>query len=133
LRALEHLDKFDPSRPFRPWLLKIGRNLTLNWLNSRAARERAESDDMDTKYNIGTDTNPEDAAKASERISGVKRILELLPVHFRDVLHLRYIEGYNYEEISRELELPAGTVKTWLHRAKKAFLKEAESSGIQFN
>lgn len=54
----------------------------------------------------------------------------MLPVHFREVLHLRYIEGLEYEVIAQELNLPQGTVKTWIHRAKASFLKEAEASDL---
>ena len=40
IRAFENLDKFDSRRPFRPWLLRIGRNLALNYLSSRTEKER---------------------------------------------------------------------------------------------
>jgi len=132
LRAFDHLDKFDPRCPFRPWLFRIGRNLALNYLSSRAGRDRKRAEDIAEKHDIGTEISPEDALEVAERRRGVERVLDLLPVHFREVLHLRYMEGLEYDAIATELDLPLGTVKTWLHRAKRAFLHEAESVGIQF-
>lgn len=132
IRAFDNLDKFDPNRPFRPWLFRIGRNLALNWLSSRAGRERKMSEDIGERYEIGTDAGPEDVLAGSERRRGIEMTLNLLPVHFREVLHLRYLEGLEYDAIAGELDLPLGTVKTWLYRAKRAFLKQAESAGIRF-
>ncbi len=132
LRAFDHLDKFDPRRPFRPWLFKIGRNLALNYLASRAGRERRESEDIAERRDIGTVEGPEDALEARERQRRVEQVLALLPSHFREVLHLRYMEGLEYDAIAGALDLPIGTVKTWLFRAKKAFLSSAESAGFEF-
>lgn len=132
IRAFDNLDTFDSRRPFRPWLLRIGRNLTLNYLQSRTARERRDSEDVSERWDVGTDETPEDALEEEERRRGVEMIMGRLPVHFREVLHLRYMEGLEYEAIASQLNLPMGTVKTWLHRAKKAFLSKAESVGIEF-
>ncbi|HEX9744049.1 MAG TPA: RNA polymerase sigma factor [bacterium] len=132
LRAFEHLSKFDIKKPFRPWLLKIGRNLTLNWLNSSGAKLQKRSEDLTKKYDLGTGTSPVEKYEKEERRQVVESVLDKLPVHFRDVLHLKYMEGLDYREISQELNLPPGTVKTWIHRAKKDFYRLAESSGIEF-
>jgi len=131
IRAFEHLDKFDPRRSFRPWLFRIGRNLALNYLSSRAGRERAASEDIDERRDIGTDKGPEEAFSEIERKNLIEGVLDLLPAHFREVLHLRYMEGLEYEAIATALDLPIGTVKTWLYRAKKAFLSKAESAGFE--
>ena len=132
LRAFDNLDSFDPRRPFRPWLLRIGRNLTLNYLQSRTARERKGQGDVSERWDVGTDDTPEDMLAKDERRRGVEMIMGHLPVHFREVLHLRYMEGLEYEAIANQLDLPMGTVKTWLHRAKKAFLSKAEGVGLEF-
>ena len=132
LRAFDNLDKFDSHRPFRPWLLKIGRNLALNYLSSRTGKERRESQSIEALPGIRAAGSPDEMLELSERKKGIEKILSLLPVHFREILHLRYMEGLEYETIASELNLPLGTVKTWLHRAKEAFLKEAESAGIVF-
>ncbi len=132
IRAFDHLDRFDIRRPFRPWLFRIGRNLAMNYLSSRVGRERRESEDIAERRDVGTEAGPEEALEGVERKSGVEAVLELLPVHFREVLHLRYMEGMGYEAIAIQLDLPMGTVKTWLHRAKKAFLSKAESVGFEF-
>jgi RNA polymerase sigma-70 factor (ECF subfamily) len=132
IRAFDHLDKFDPHRPFRPWLFKIGRNLALNYLSSRTGRERIESVDISERWDIGTDAGPEEALEMRERKRDVEMVLNFLPAHFREVLHLRYMEGLEYDGIATALGLPIGTVKTWLFRAKKAFLTQAEASGLEF-
>lgn len=132
IRAFDHLDRFDPHRPFHPWLFRIGRNLALNYLSSRTGKERRETEAIEKRHEIGTSAGPEAALESSERRREVEKALSILPAHFREVLHLRYMEDLEYDAIAAALELPVGTVKTWIHRAKKAFLSEAESAGLDF-
>jgi RNA polymerase sigma-70 factor (ECF subfamily) len=132
IRAFDNLDKFDVHLEFRPWLFKIGRNLALNYLKSSHGRERANTMDIEEAGGLGTESGPELELEKSERRRGVELVLGLLPVHFREVLHLRYMEGLEYDAIAGEMDMPLGTVKTWLYRAKQAFSEKAESIGMEF-
>lgn len=87
---------------------------------------------IDEAAAIRTAEGPQEALADTELKNSVRSVLALLPIHFREVLHLRYMERMEYITIAKELNLPVGTVKTWLFRAKQAFIKEAESAGIVF-
>jgi len=133
IRAFDHLDSFDPTREFRPWLYKIGRNLAINYLAGRTSRERRTTDDIELHIELGTTKGPEHEYDRTARRDSIEKVLNMLPVHFREILHLRYLEGFTYNAIAGELNLPMGTVKTWLFRAKEAFLSEAIKAGIEFS
>ena len=132
IRAFDHLDKYDPNRPFRPWLFRIGRNLALNYLASRAGRERRESADFAELPIAGGSAGPDEFLDSTERRRDIDTVLNLLPSQFREVLYLRYMEGLQYDSIAKALDLPVGTVKTWLYRAKKDFLTKARTLGVEF-
>ena len=57
----------------------------------------------------------------------VHAALEALPPKYRDVLELYYISGFRYREIAIELDIPIGTVKTYISRAKRRLREELES------
>ena len=132
IRAFDNLDKFDIHRGFRPWLFKIGRNLALNHLKSRIGKERRDTEDISAHRELGSVSGPESELEKSERRKGVETVLGHLPVHFREVLHLRYMEGLEYDAIAGEMDMPLGTIKTWLYRAKQAFMNKADSLGMEF-
>jgi RNA polymerase sigma-70 factor (ECF subfamily) len=68
------------------------------------------------------------------KISGnqIQNILAKIPIKYRDVLVLKFIEDKSYEEISDILQVPLGTVATNINRAKKKFQAVAISTGIDF-
>jgi len=132
LRAFDHLGKYDQRRPFRPWLFRIGRNLALNYLASRTGRERRQAENIDNLPIASGIEGPEESLTVSERKRGIELVLDLLPSQFREVLYLRYVEGLRYDAIAKSLDLPIGTVKTWLFRAKKEFLVKAQTMGVEF-
>jgi RNA polymerase sigma-70 factor, ECF subfamily len=121
LIAHEKRLEFDPSRPARPWLYGIAvrlakRQRRARWLRAllslRLEREPlAALDDVEE-----TLVSREDAAR-------VKRALESLPEKKRTLLILREYEGLSAEEIGEALEMPAATVYSALHYARKELLK----------
>ncbi len=67
--------------------------------------------------------NPEEYLIQKQDVNTLRKKIEELKENYRRLLELRYFEEYTYEEISQELSLPMGTVKTQLHRAKGQLMK----------
>jgi RNA polymerase sigma-70 factor (ECF subfamily) len=112
VKALEHLDGYDPSRRFFSWVYAILRNECLNML-----RARREAGPIDGELARGA--GPLEAAEAAERHRHVQAALLALPVEQREVVVLRHFAGLSYEEIARAVGVPAKTVKSRLFTGRQ--------------
>lgn len=120
LRAFHKLGSWRADAPFRAWLLRIAHNTALNALSRRRAEpmaEPGEAPDAQAGERPPTPT-PADALEASERRERLERKLRGLSSAHRSVLVLRDLEGLSYEEIAGVTEMPLGSVKARLHRAR---------------
>jgi RNA polymerase sigma-70 factor (ECF subfamily) len=124
-----NLDAYDPSRPLRPWLLRIATNEALNWLRARR-REREQvlgseaSEVAFTQLPAGDD--PEAAALAGERREQVRAALARLPAHYRLILTLRFFGDLSYQEIAEQTGQDANTVGVQLLRARQMLKRELQ-------
>lgn len=126
LKALAHWDSFRPGSNARAWLLTILRNTFV----SAYRKARREAVPLEPEALDRVSTRPEAAADPSgeffaritdERILGA---VEALPEDFREVVVLSDIEGMSYAEIATVLEVPIGTVKSRLFRARQRLQAE---------
>ncbi|MBW2453906.1 MAG: sigma-70 family RNA polymerase sigma factor [Deltaproteobacteria bacterium] len=129
VRAYRKLHLYDQRRPFKPWLYRIGRNLALNHLTAR--RRRPEGQALATGEKVisamASETkSPLAAVAAGERRAAIDRVLDRLRPQYREVLVLRYLAHLDYADIATTMDLPIGTVKTWLFRAKASFRVHAQ-------
>jgi len=124
LRVLRHADRFQPGRPFRPWLYAIATNLVKNAYRSRGYREAVPLDRSD--YEDGTPLaarlaaigeQPSEPVEREESRRLVRQAVETLPEKGRAALVLYYFQGLAYEEVADTLEIPLGTVKSRIHNA----------------
>lgn len=117
LRAFHRLDRFRHEAPFRSWLLKIVHNTALNQLARRIPTPVEELPEEEAAVDA-VDRTParhlEDRERR-ERLAG--KLTQLRPQH-RSVLVLRDVEGLSYEEIAEVTDMPLGSVKGRLHRAR---------------
>ncbi len=119
LKAFGALGRFREGAAFAPWLLKIANNCFLDHVRAR----RPESFDA-----LGGEEPWEPGAEdpAFARIvveSDVAAALAQLPIPWRQAIVLRHVEDMTYEEMAQVLDVPLGTVKTWLFRGREK-LKE---------
>lgn len=122
LRFYRTLNRFEPGSRLRPWLHRITANVCLDALRKRRVEtlhlgDVLEGDDHPTTYN--RDELPEEAFLCRELQRDVQNALLKLPVDYRVVLVLRYLEDLSYQEIAEALDVPVSTVETRLFRAKK--------------
>jgi RNA polymerase sigma-70 factor (ECF subfamily) len=120
VRAFVHFERFDPGRPLLPWLIAIARRLCLDLLRRRQVMTRADA--MPEIVQPGP--SPERQASLREELSRLERALAGLDDGPRDAIVLFHIEEMSYRDIAAALEVPMGTVMTWLHRGR-AQLKRA--------
>jgi len=130
LRVFKKLNDYNNAAKFSTWLYTIASNLAKDEFKRRS-RHPARSLDWkgggDTTRNIPqvkadtTDSVPDVRLEHDEVRQNVKKALDLLEDHDREILLLKDVQGLSYEEISQVLELPMGTVKSRISRARVAF------------
>jgi RNA polymerase sigma-70 factor, ECF subfamily len=98
------------------WIYSITRNACLTCLKKKAGR-RDFSLDIPSVRQAAERTAG--GLQTPDRHPDILRLVGELPAHYRQVILLYYMEGKSYEELSTMLDLPLGTVKTYLHRARK--------------
>jgi RNA polymerase sigma-70 factor, ECF subfamily len=117
--AWRALDRFDASRPFRHWLLRIASNLCRNRFASRRRRpaDRARGGDDPAPDPAAPPAGAGDPDPAGPL---VRAAIEALPERYRLPVVLHYLQGCSLEEISEITQVPVATVKTHLHRGRAA-------------
>lgn len=128
LRAFRGLHTYNVDRPFAPWLYRIGTNLCIDHGKKRKLKTVSfilvddNGEEMERSIaDAGNEPGVQVVLKEEER-ELCKALLEL-PEKYRIPLILRHIHNYTYEEIGEVMEIPPGTVKTWIFRGRNQ-LKE---------
>jgi RNA polymerase sigma-70 factor (ECF subfamily) len=140
VKAFRRLDTYDPVRKLSSWLFKVAHNTTIDHLRRHAPETvplegGKKKDDDDHRGGLAAvlaDETTEDPAAAAERkdmARSLERAISRLRPDYREVVVLFYIEGASYQEICDALDLPLGTVKTNLHRARKELAEEMKTLG----
>ncbi|BDG07631.1 RNA polymerase subunit sigma-24 [Anaeromyxobacter paludicola] len=130
VRAWASLPGYDPAQPFAPWLLRIARNHCIDLVRRRLPASRtveldAPPRDGAERPELADPAAPADVTLATaEGARAVGAAVATLPENYRQVIHLFHVEHLSYKEIAVTMEVPIGTVMTWLHRAR-ARLREA--------
>jgi len=122
-KAFRNLDSFTPDFAFSTWLFKIATNNCIDFIrkkqSSPAPIDQLQEDLDSLTVNIQSDLpDPEEALINDQKIAVLRGIVNQLKPPYRRLIELRYYKEYSYEEIAKELDLPIGTVKAQLFRAK---------------
>jgi RNA polymerase sigma-70 factor (ECF subfamily) len=134
IKVLNNIDKYRPEFKFSSWLFKIANNIAIDFLRRRQldtismdgsphATTAAEAESSSFDIDSGGE-NALDEMAAKELGSAIERAIASLRPEYRSCILLRHVEGRSYEEIAATLDLPLGTVKTYIHRARHQ-LREA--------
>jgi RNA polymerase sigma-70 factor (ECF subfamily) len=129
VRAHERLDSFRGEARFSTWLYRLAYNRTIE--RRRKARLRAEHIPWSDLEAPATSPGPLQAALDHERERAVASLVEGLPDVYRTVVHMRYWMDESIDEIAEALGVPAGTVKSYLSRARQRLRERARARGIE--
>lgn len=125
VRAYKSLHRYDPGLPFGPWVLKIAVNASRTYLKTWHAHEDPAGDQLPDVAEPA-ESGPEPMAVRREEVAEVLEAMAGLPPAYRAALTLRHLQGLSYQGVADALELPMGTVKTHLHRARSALRARME-------
>ena len=126
VRAWGAIGTYDSANPFAPWLLRIARNHCIDVLRRRLpSARRLELDAGSAGEGGGALDLPDTASPAADeqlvgaqQASAVAGAVAALPPNYREVVHLFHVEHMSYKDIAATMEVPIGTVMTWLYRAR---------------
>lgn len=118
LRAFHRLDQYRGTATFRTWLLQITQNTAINTLTRSRRRPTEVAHDAPEPADNDPVRQPAMELERRERQRRLELKLRGLRPEYRSLLVLRDLEGLSYNEISEVLEMPLGSVKGRLHRAR---------------
>jgi len=122
-KAFSKIDSYTPKFAFSTWLFKIATNNCVDFIRKKrltpAPFDHLQENLDNVTVNIQSDLpDPEESLINHQKIAALKIIVNQLKPRYKSLIELRYYKEYSYEEISSELNLPIGTVKAQLFRAK---------------
>ncbi|MBP7102948.1 MAG: sigma-70 family RNA polymerase sigma factor [Bacteroidales bacterium] len=124
-KAFRKLYQYTNTNAFSTWLYKIAANNGIDFLRKKSLNlimidQGFENEDGDTHIIEIKDEmlNPEEKFCDKENKESMRKIVARLKPHYRELIELRYFEELSYEEIAQRMQIPLGTVKAKLFRAK---------------
>lgn len=125
-KAFNKLDQYTPDYAFSTWLFKIASNNCIDFIRKRKkellslGKSVEHDDNSELAQTLPSPTlDPEEKFIEKQKIKTMRMVVEKLKPHYRRLVELRYFEELSYEEIAEELDLPLGTVKAQLFRARE--------------
>lgn len=126
-KAFKKLHQYTPDYAFSTWLFKIASNNCIDFIRKKkkytfSIDQNFDEDETGTELagKIPADTlDPEEELVKKQKIKLMHEVVEKLKPHYRTLIELRYFKEFSYDEIAQELNLPLGTVKAQLFRARE--------------
>lgn len=128
VKVLNALDSYRPEYKFSSWIFKIANNAAIDQLRRRelvtlsldGAPDARTADEIEATALQAVDQteSPLEELESRELGKSIEQAIARLRPEYRACILLRHVEGRSYEEIAEALDLPLGTVKTYIHRAR---------------
>lgn len=131
IKAFRALSSFNSEYAFSTWLFKIAANNCIDHFRKKKLKTysldtpiSAKEGDIHRDYPDTTNHGPEDGILSQEKRLQIKSAISSLPKKYRDAILLRHTQDKSYEEIAEELDIPLGTVKVRIFRAREMLKKK---------
>lgn len=124
-KAFKNIHQYTPNYAFSTWLFKIASNNCIDFLrkkksNTISIESQSDESSKETQMSIPANVlDPEEDMIKQQEAKLMRSIVEKLKPRYRELVRLRYFKEYSYEEISAEMNIPIGTVKAQLFRARE--------------
>ena len=124
-KAFKNLRQYTPDYAFSTWLFKIATNNCIDFMRKKSKgfktldKENESFDGSITSQIPFEGLDPEEQYIKEQKIDTMREVVHRLKPHYKKLIELRYFKEYSYEEIVQELDLPIGTVKAQLFRARE--------------
>ena len=134
-KAFHRLKQYTPNYAFSTWLFKIASNNCIDWIRKQKKKRMLsidapigtdDGDEMHIELK-GQGPDPADVAIRNQKNELMREVVDKLKPRYRQLVELRYYQEYSYEEIAQELDLPLGTVKAQLFRAREFLMNLLDS------
>ena len=128
-KAFKNIDQYTPNFAFSTWLFKIATNNCIDFIRKKRASLVSLDQTMDGEDSLSPSTliqsddpDPEAYMINKQKIKHMRNVVSRLKPRYRQLVELRYFKEYSYDEIAEELDIPIGTVKAQLFRARELLL-----------
>ncbi len=126
-KAFNRLSQYHPSYAFSTWMFKIASNNCIDFIRKQRKKKTtsldtgmSNEDGESISFDVEADVrDPEEEMVRDQKIQLMREVVEKLKPRYKQLVMLRYFKEYSYEEIAQELDLPLGTVKAQLFRARE--------------
>jgi RNA polymerase sigma-70 factor, ECF subfamily len=126
VKVYQNMDKFDETRAFKPWLMRLASNHVISHLRKKSSAtslslEALQEDQPHKEWGGITDESkdPSVQVEKQDNVSQVEMALKAMAPNYREVLLLRFQGDLSYEEIALKMQVPVNTIRTWLKRGKE--------------
>lgn len=131
LKVYNNIEKFKENNNFTSWLLRLSKNYCIDyWRKNKYYRSSLELDENLLDKSFAEAETPEDSLIKKNEVDYLRKKLQLLPPDLRALIIMRDIQDYSYQEIAEHLNIPLGTTKSRINRARtklaKILLKEGK-------
>lgn len=134
IKAFTSLDKFNSQYAFSSWIFRIASNNCIDFMRKKRFQtlSLSKEDDSSGEENIfeikDTTYSADNPLLTNERKEFIERAINNLPENYRIIIKLRHEDEMDYNEIAERLNIPLGTVKAHLFRARKLLLIELKKN-----
>ena len=124
-KAFKNIDQYTPNYAFSTWLFKIATNNCIDFIrrkkeiNISLDKKTAEEPEKTDMYISSGTPNPEESMINMQKIKMMRSVIHKLKPNYQKLIELRYFKEYSYDEMAEMLDLPLGTIKAQLYRARE--------------
>ena len=128
-KAFKRLHQYVPNFAFSTWLFRIATNNCIDFIRKKKlitlSIDNPMEDDEGGSMMVSLESgglDPEEKFIRKQKIKAMRKVVDKLKPRYRDLVILRYFKEYSYDEIAEEMDIPIGTVKAQLFRAREFLL-----------